>query len=98
MDYKREYLRRGCGGASRIEVAGLSEGRIRPQDMVVEGSFALLDELMGRGVEMYLASGTDQPDVLAEAKPLGCGQILRRSHLCAWTPGIRSKATVIDSN
>ena len=97
LDYKAEYLRRLW---QRIEdrITGLKEGRIRPEEMVIEGSFRLLAELQARGVEMYLASGTDQPDVLAEVRLLGLDKYFDRRVFGAlddWT--IRSKATVIEN-
>jgi phosphoglycolate phosphatase-like HAD superfamily hydrolase len=53
------------------------EGRIgdlksggSPEKYLVPGSRALLEELRGRGYRMYLASGTDHEDVVAEAKLL----------------------------
>lgn len=97
LDYKAEYLRRLW---QRIQdrIAGLKEGRIRPEEMVIEGSFRLLEEMQARGVQMYLASGTDQPDVLAEARLLGLERYFGQRVFGAlddWT--IRSKATVIEN-
>jgi phosphoglycolate phosphatase-like HAD superfamily hydrolase len=69
LDYKRMYLGRLW---QRIEhrVQGLNEGSIQPEDMLVPGSRRLLELLAEAGVTMYLASGTDQPYVLSEAKAL----------------------------
>jgi phosphoglycolate phosphatase len=49
----------------------LEEGRARPEDWVVPGSHALLDNLRRRGVTLYLASGTDLKYVREEAELLG---------------------------
>ena len=51
-------------------VAGLKAGRIDPDDLMVPGSRAMLEALRGRGVDCYLASGTDEPYVLDEAAAL----------------------------
>ncbi len=40
-------------------VAGLREGRHQPDDWTVPHSRSLLDALRGRGLALYLASGTD---------------------------------------
>jgi phosphoglycolate phosphatase-like HAD superfamily hydrolase len=56
----------------RIEgrVAALKSGETDPDDMLVPGSRALLTALQERGASMYLASGTDEPYVLDEARAL----------------------------
>ena len=48
------------------EVRNTRRHTVRPA-----GSIALLDELTRRGTTCYLASGTDKPFVIAEAKLLG---------------------------
>lgn len=48
-------------------IAGLEDRRILPDEMLVPGSRALLEELTGRGVLCYLASGTDEVYVNHEA-------------------------------
>ena len=64
--YKHEYLRRlDLRIADRIE--GLRSGRIRPDELLVHGSRQLLELLSARGLTLYLASGTDEPAVKAEA-------------------------------
>jgi phosphoglycolate phosphatase len=70
LEYKRRYLDRLW---TRIEhrVVGLKNGSLSPADMVVPGTFDVLDHLKRLGVVCYLASGTDQPYVLDEAQVLG---------------------------
>jgi len=70
MTYKDEYSRRLL---ERIQhrLDGLKSGALDPRDHVVPGSFELLDGLKDRGVEMYLASGTDEEYVLMESALLG---------------------------
>jgi phosphoglycolate phosphatase-like HAD superfamily hydrolase len=68
--YKDAYHRRLL---ERIDsrLRGLEGGAIDPESMTVPGSFALLDMLAGRGLTLYLASGTDEEYVLKEADLLG---------------------------
>ena len=68
--YKQEYLRRlDQRIGDRLE--GLRSGRIRPDELMVHGSRQLLELLSARGLTLYLASGTDEPAVKAEADLLG---------------------------
>jgi phosphoglycolate phosphatase len=68
--YKHEYLRRL---ELRIgeRIAGLQNGSISRESMLVHGSIALLEGLKSRGLPLYLASGTDEPFVKREAEILG---------------------------
>ena len=67
--YKHEYLRR-LGAITRDRVAALESGAAQPEDYLVPGSRPLLDALKARGLKLYLASGTDEVDVIREAKLL----------------------------
>lgn len=70
MEYKREYLRRlSIHTKDRIE--GLKSGKYAPADMVVPGCIEFVNALKERGISCYLASGTDEKDVLYEASLLG---------------------------
>jgi phosphoglycolate phosphatase len=55
--------------ASRRE--GLADGSIRREDMLVPGSLSILGMLKEKGVAIHVASGTDEPYVLEEARLLG---------------------------
>jgi phosphoglycolate phosphatase-like HAD superfamily hydrolase len=67
--YKHEYLRRLEERIShRLE--GLRNGSLKPDDLLVHGARALLEELKSRGLPVYLASGTDEYCVKAEAELL----------------------------
>lgn len=69
LEYKREYLRRLDERiASRID--GLKSGALGRDDLLVYGSRALLEALQARGLALYLASGTDENFVKAEARLL----------------------------
>ena len=67
--YKHEYLRR-LEERIRHRLEGLRSGAIRPDDLLVYGARALLEELKRRGLPLYLASGTDEYCVKAEAELL----------------------------
>ncbi len=66
LTYKRMYH---DALMTRIQhrIADLEEGRTLPDEMLVPGSRALLEELTQRGVMCYLASGTDEIYVKHEA-------------------------------
>lgn len=70
MEYKNEYLRRLF---LKIESKreGLADGSISPEALLVKGSVAFLEALKEKGIEIFCASGTDQPQVIEEAKLLG---------------------------
>jgi phosphoglycolate phosphatase-like HAD superfamily hydrolase len=46
-------------------------GELDSTDFQIKNARALLEELHKRGVKLYLASGTDEEDVIAEAKAMG---------------------------
>src|SRR5882672_7541133 len=64
--YKHEYLRRLD---ERIchRTDGLRSGVLKPDDFLVFGARQLLELLQERGLTLYLASGTDEQFVKAEA-------------------------------
>ena len=68
--YKHEYLRR-LDERIRHRTDGLRSGKLRPDDLTVFGTRALLELLKQRGLTVYLASGTDEQFVKAEAELLG---------------------------
>ncbi len=64
--YKHEYLRR-LDERIRWRLDGLRNGTVQRDDLLVFGSRALLEDLVKRGLALYLASGTDEPFVKNEA-------------------------------
>ena len=67
--YKHEYLRRlDAHIGARTE--GLVRRDLRPDDLLVHGARPLLEHLRGRGLHLYLASGTDESAVRREAELL----------------------------
>lgn len=70
LAYKRAYHDRLLARiADRLR--GLKGGAIPPADLVVPGSFELLENLRSQGVTLFLASGTDEGYVKDEAGALG---------------------------
>jgi phosphoglycolate phosphatase-like HAD superfamily hydrolase len=70
-DYKEEYLRRLWDHIAD-RVTGLKEGRYTAAEMSVPGALDLLRHLHDdRGAGIFIASGTDQPNVIDEAQALG---------------------------
>jgi len=49
----------------------IERGELSPQDFEMKGARALLELLHANGVKLYLASGTDEADVKAEAAVMG---------------------------
>lgn len=77
LDYKHEYLRRlDARIAHRLE--GLETGATLPDEMLLPGSRAFLQALEERGVDLYLASGTDIAYVKAEARALRIDHFFER--------------------
>lgn len=70
MEYKNEYLRRLF---LRIEDKrkALADGTSSPDEFLVKGSYEILNALKENGIDVYCASGTDQPQVIEEATLLG---------------------------
>jgi len=75
--YKAEYNRRLLLRVKE-KVDLLDEGKLRAEDYLMKGSVAFLTLLHDRGIEMYVASGTDHPDVVREAEVLGVARYFKR--------------------
>jgi len=96
LNYKHEYLRR-LDAKIRHRVEGIRAGRIDPDDLTVFRTRALLDALTARGLPIYLASGTDEQFVKAEAEALGIAHYFK-GHIYGAQDDYRkfSKKMVID--
>ena len=70
--YKTEYLRR-LGERIQNRLADLEAGS-NPDDYTVKGARQLLQSLKDQGIKRYLASGTDEADVIREVKLLQLDQ------------------------
>ena len=69
LEYKHEYLRR-LDERIRHRVDGIRAGTLVRDDFTVFGTRSLLEALTARGLPLYLASGTDEQFVKAEAEAL----------------------------
>lgn len=67
--YKEEYNRRLMERVSR-HLEALQAGTLSADDFLMAGSREFLQALVQRGVRLYVASGTDHPDVVNEATAL----------------------------
>ena len=67
--YKKEYLRR-LDERIGHRIEQLRSGAASPDDYLVFATRPLLEALAARGWQLYLASGTDEPYVIEEAKLL----------------------------
>ncbi|HEY3398160.1 MAG TPA: HAD family hydrolase [Armatimonadota bacterium] len=78
-------------------VNGLKAGELRAEDLVVPGALEMLEALHQRGVQIFIASGTDEPDVLDEAAALGVAHYAQ-GHIYGATDDLFncSKAMVIE--
>lgn len=64
--YNEELLRLVRGRMRQLEQGELARG-----DWEIKNAFALLERLNAAGVTLYLASGTDEADVIHEARAMG---------------------------
>jgi len=67
--YKKEYLRR-LEARIGARKEGIRNGTLRRDDFLVWGSRPFIENLVRRGLRLYLASGTDEADVKGEAELL----------------------------
>lgn len=72
--YKRVFNRDLLDMVSR-RIKKLKSGELDPADFQIKNAVSLLRALHQRGVRLYLASGTDEPDVIAEASALGYAEL-----------------------
>jgi len=68
--YKGEYNRRLMENI-RMRLDRLNSGEVQREEYLMQGSEAFLKALCEKGVKLYVASGTDHPDVCKEAEALG---------------------------
>jgi fructose-1-phosphate kinase PfkB-like protein/phosphoglycolate phosphatase-like HAD superfamily hydrolase len=69
-EYKAVYNRALLGSMEK-RFKSLEEGRLTPEDLTIKGARAFLKKLFDAGTKLYLASGTDEADVIKEAALLG---------------------------
>lgn len=68
--YKAEYNRR-LMEAIKSRIEDVASGRKPKETFLMKGSEAFLQALRERGIAIYVASGTDHPDVMNESGVLG---------------------------
>ena len=73
LAYKWEYLRR-LQDRIRGRLDGLENGELAPDDLMVPFARQMLEALHRRDITCYLASGTDEVFVMAEAQALRINQ------------------------
>ncbi len=73
LAYKQMYLDR-LWDKIKGRIDALQKGQADPENYLVPGSRALLEQLRDRGLKMYLASGTDEVFMKEEARLLGVTQ------------------------
>ncbi len=69
-EYKQIYLKALMVSVSK-RLERLEHGLARPEEYLIAGSADFLSSLAERGVRLYVASGSDHPDVVREAQALG---------------------------
>jgi phosphoglycolate phosphatase-like HAD superfamily hydrolase len=69
-EYKQIYVERLMVGV-QARLDRLARGEVQPAEMMVVGAPAFLTVLAERGLRLYVASGTDHPYMLNEARALG---------------------------
>lgn len=94
--YKNEYLAR-LEARIRWRTDGIASGALKRDDFLVYRSRELLEDLVRRGLRLYLASGTDEPFVVREAALLEIGEFFG-SHIYGAKDDYKtfSKKMVID--
>jgi phosphoglycolate phosphatase len=75
--YKERFLER-LDERRNARIADLQSGRISNDALLVHQSRPLLDHLQSLGLQLYLASGTDDPSVKREAELLGIAHYFGR--------------------
>lgn len=78
LEYKTEYLRR-LAEHTKQRIKNLQEG-MQAEPFLVLGVVDTLKALKERNVKCYLTSGTDEVDVIEEAKLLGVAQYFESIH------------------
>jgi len=72
--YKEIYNKHLCELVNQ-RIEKFKRGELDINDYTIKGAPAFLKELRQRGIKLYLASGTDRQDVMAESKALGYAEL-----------------------
>lgn len=76
--------------------AQLTRGDLAPADWQIKNALPLLERLQVAGVKLYLASGTDEADVIAEARALGYAHLFAGIHGSVGDLNIEAKRVVLE--
>ncbi|MDR3792821.1 MAG: PfkB family carbohydrate kinase [Terracidiphilus sp.] len=75
----------------------LASGELVSEDFQIKNAYRLLKHLYDRGVKLYLASGTDKADVIAEAQGMGYANLFEgRIYGAVGDVRIEAKKMVLD--
>ena len=78
-------------------VARLQAGELGVEDFTMKGALPLLSALHAAGVKLYLASGTDEQDVVEEARALGYANLFAgRIHGAVGDVNVEAKRIVLE--
>jgi len=81
----------------RRRLGKLERGELCAEDFMIKGALPLLKALHAAGVKLHLASGTDEPDVIAEAEALGHAALFEgRIHGAVGDVNIEAKKIVLE--
>lgn len=75
-EYKGEYNRRLLQRVKE-RVDRLEKGDLLAENFLIQGAIEFVKKLHDSGFELYMASGTDHPDVVREAEVLGVKQYFK---------------------
>lgn len=70
FEYKSIYLDQ-LKSLIEMKVCGLEKCSMTPREFMILGADKFLNQLYSLGLQLYLASGTDEDDVIREAKAMG---------------------------
>ena len=94
--YKEEYNQRLLKKV-KTRTDKLISGELSPKDYRIKGSYEFMEDLYHKGIDIYIASGTDDVDVQREVQSIGVKQFVKH---VAGAPHLKvdcSKEAVIKS-
>jgi len=89
--YNRELLK-----MVNLRVQKIERGELAPHDFEIKGARQFLEQLHVAGVKLYLASGTDEADVKAEAAVMGYAHLFSGIHGAVGDLKIEAKRVVVE--
>lgn len=92
--YKTQFIERLMRTVD-ARMQGLRKGTLRPGEFIMQGAEAFMEKLSARGIELFLASGTDEDHVKLEAAALGYAHRFGERIFGARPSGKDAKRTLI---